>query len=44
MKAKNLRNLEDRIEEIIGELTDLKLQVIELRQEWTGNKMIVYGF
>ena len=30
MKAKNLRNLEDRIEEIILELTDLKLQVVEL--------------
>ena len=36
MKAQDLRAIEEKLEELIGELTDLKLQVIDLRQEYTG--------
>lgn len=36
MKAQDLRNIEEKLEELIGELTDLKLQVIDLREEYTG--------
>lgn len=36
MKAQDLRNIEEKLEELIGELTDLKLQVIDIREEYTG--------
>jgi len=36
MKAQDLRNIEEKLEELIGEMTDLKLIVIELREEYTG--------
>ncbi len=36
MKAQDLRNIEEKLEEMIGQLTDLKLEVMELRQEYCG--------
>ncbi len=38
MKAHDLRNIEDKIEELICELTDLKLEVIKIRKNTLENR------